>query len=102
MPSVIIAASSSGDNQIVAAQPTKKIQIIAFYLVANGTVNAKWRSGTTDISGLLYEVANAGISVAAINPDGRRPWHETVAGQALNLNLSGAVAVGGQVYYELG
>lgn len=102
MPSAIIAASSSGDNVVVAAVTGKKIQVIAFYLVASGTVNAKWRSGTTDIGGLMYDVASSGIMVSAINPDGRRPWHETAAGQALNLNLSGAVAVGGQVVYELG
>lgn len=94
-----LAAASSGDNTVVAAVAGKKIQVERFILVANGTVNAKWRSGTTDVSGLLYLVANSGVSAPG---GGTEYWVETVAGQALVLNLSAAIAVGGIVVYELG
>jgi hypothetical protein len=97
-----IAASSSGNNEIVAAHAGKKIRLIAWWLTSNGTVNAKWRSANTDKSGLAYLVANAGVSVPAIDDGSEEVWVETAAGEALNLNLSGAVAVGGQAVYEVG
>lgn len=90
-----IAASASGDNPIVAVVAGKKIRVLSYVLMANGAVNAKWRSATTDKSGLLYFAANGG-AVAPHTPVGHL---ETAAGEALNLNLSGAVAVGGHVTY---
>jgi len=94
-----IAASTLGDNTVVAATAGKKIQVERFWLTSSGTVNAKWRSGTTDVSGLAYLVANGGLVCPG---SGSEFWVETVAGQALVLNLSAAVAVGGFVVYELG
>jgi len=94
-----IAASTLGDNTVVAATAGKKIQVERFVITSSGTVNAKWRSGTTDISGLFYLVANSGATCPGF---GAEYWLETVAGQALVLNLSAAVPVGGIVVYELG
>lgn len=94
-----ITASASGDNTVVAAVTGKKIQVERFLIMSSGSVNAKWRSGTTDISGLLYLVANSGATAPGF---GSEYWLETVAGQALVLNLSAAVPVGGLVVYELG
>lgn len=92
----VIAASSSGDNQIVAAVSGKKIRVLAYNMVANGAVNAKFQSDATDKTGLKYfDAAGAGIC-APFNPVG---WFETVAGEKLDLNLSGAVAVGGELVY---
>lgn len=91
-----IAASSSGANTIVAAVTSKKIRVLNYVLVSNGTVNAKWVSVSTgDISGLSYLVANTGVS-SGYAPTGH---FETTAGEALSLNLSGAVAVGGHISY---
>lgn len=92
-----IAASSSGNNTLVAAVTGKKIRVLALYLVANGDVNAKFQSAAsgTDLTGLAYLVANAGF-VLPFNPLG---WFETTAAALLNLNLSGAVAVGGALTY---
>lgn len=89
-----VAAASSGDNAIVAAVTGAKIRVLSYVLSAAGTVNAKWRSATTDKSGLLYMVANT--VVPAGSPAG---LFETAAGEALNLNLSGAIAVGGHITY---
>lgn len=92
-----VSASSSGANEIVAAQAGRKIAVIGYVLMANAAVNVKWQSGSTDKTGLLYPAANGG-AVAPLAPD-YKYWFETAAGAALNLNLSGAVAVGGHVVY---
>lgn len=93
-----IAVSSSGANTIVAAVTGKKIRVLAWDTVANAAVNFKWQSHVTptDLTGLYY-MAGQGNGVArAFNPVG---YFETIAGEALDLNLSGAVAVGGVLTY---
>lgn len=94
-----IAASSSGNNTIVSAVGTRKIVCLAAALMATSAVNAKWQSGAggTDLTGLFYLAANGGF-VLPLNDEG---WFETAAGALLNLNLSGAVAVGGVLVYRL-
>jgi hypothetical protein len=81
----------------VAAVTGKKIRVLAMALVANGAVNAKLQSGAggTDITGLFYLAANGGF----VLPYNKVGWCETVASALLNLNLSGAVAVGGCLMY---
>lgn len=94
-----ISASSSGANEIVAAQAGRKIRVLGYVMMAASAVNVKWQSDSTDKTGLLYPAANGG-AVAPLAPD-HKYWFETVAGEPLNLNLSGAVAVGGHVTYLL-
>ena len=92
-----INASASGDNTIIAAVTSKKLRVLSLSLMAAGTVNARWASGTgtsTPLSGLLPLVANSGYSNNS--PFG---LFETAAGSLLNLNLSGAVAVTGHLSY---
>lgn len=91
----VITTSASGATAIVAAVTGKKIRVIAYSVVANAAVNVKWQSGTTDVTGLKYLAANGGI-VQGYNPAG---WFQTASAEALNINLSGAVAVGGEVVY---
>jgi hypothetical protein len=93
-----IAVSSSGANEIVTAVTSKKIRVLAWEVAVNAAVNFKWQSdgSPTDLTGLYY-TASQGQGVArAFNPVG---YFETVAGEALDLNLSGAVAVGGSLVY---
>jgi hypothetical protein len=87
--------SSSGDNQIVAASGTKKIRVKSFQLVnAVATANgAKWRSGTTDLTGTATSPAATGIFADVEPSDPKGFLFETAAGQALNLNLTAATAV---------
>lgn len=92
-----IAAASSGANEIVAAVATKKIKVLRYSFSSSGTVNAKWQSAATDLSGLYYEVSNTGIS----EPYCPIGIVQTNVGEALNLNLSGNVAVGGSLTYIL-
>jgi hypothetical protein len=92
-----IAASSSGDNQLVAAVTGQRIYVAALWLSVSGAVNAKLRSASTDISGLLYgTTAGNGIVLPNAAPG---YWARTAVGEALNLNLSGATAVGGTLIY---
>jgi hypothetical protein len=102
-----IAASASGDNAIVAAVAGKKIRVKA-WSVSNLTAAAqavKWRSGTTDLTGLWGIGAAIGVIAAQDLPGGPSQgtdfYFETAAGQALNLNLAAAIAVGGVVQYTL-
>ena len=101
MATAAVAASTLGDNAIVAAVPGKKIRVRAFALF-NGVAtaqNVKWRSGTTDLTGLLYGALAVGKLAEGQASDDC--LFETVAGQALNLNLSAATVVGGWVSYTL-
>lgn len=92
-----ITASSSGATTIIAAVSGKRIRVVALQLLVNAAVNVKWQSHVTptDKTGLAYFTANGGYALP-YNPAG---WFETVAGEALDINLSGAVAVGGSLTY---
>lgn len=94
-----IVASASGATAIVAAvgsgDTARKIRVVALSLMANGTVNVKFQSASTDLTGIDFLVANAG-KVLPYNECG---WFETAAGEVLNINLSASVAVGGHLTY---
>jgi hypothetical protein len=92
-----IVASASGATTIVAAVGGKKIRVLRWSLSANGAVNVKWQSHVTptDITGLHYmtQFSTAG---GAYCPAG---IFQTLTGEALDINLSAAVAVGGELTY---
>lgn len=92
-----ITASASGATTIVAAVGGKRIRVIRWSLSSNGSVNIKWQSHVTptDLTGLHYltQYASAG---GAYCPQG---IFQTVSGEALDINLSGAIAVGGELTY---
>lgn len=102
---VAIAASSAGDNTIIAAVTNKKIYVVAFELSFSGTVNAKFTDGAsgTNLGGLYYGIANAGAA-NSMSPDMKLAtpspylWVGSTS-TALILNLSGATAVGGAITY---
>ena len=83
-----VNATSSGNTQIVALVANKKIRVL-WVLATNRdvtVVNVKFQSNTTDISGAhQLAVSGGGFSLNAA------PGYycQTVAGQALNVNLSG-------------
>jgi len=94
-----IAAASSGANNLVVALAGKKVRVLAYVVIANAAVNAKFQSdaaGTpVDLTGLHYFAQNSGVC-CNFNEVG---WFETGIGKTLDLNLSGAVAVGGELVY---
>ncbi|SDC06225.1 hypothetical protein SAMN05216337_1001158 [Bradyrhizobium brasilense] len=92
-----ISASASGANTVIASVSGKKIRVLEWNVLPHDAVNIKWQSHTAgDITGLL-ELAAKGNGIARpFNPVG---YFETTAGEALDLNLSSAVAVGGSLVY---
>ena len=94
----IIDAASSGNNTIQAsAGAGKKIRVLAAFLVAAGTVNARFESAAdgTALTGQMNLVVNTGF-VLPFNPAG---WFETADDALLNLELSAGVSVDGSVTY---
>lgn len=102
--SVAISAASSGNNTIVAAVTGKIINVIGCFLMASGTVTAKFQSaaGGTDLMGGVALTAQTGfmLPLAPAWPNETIPfWFRTVVSELLNLNLSGAVQVSGSLTY---
>ena len=96
-----INAASSGDNTIVAADGTRKIKVLTYVLVADGTVASRWKSGAgTNLSGAMAWVANTGVAPPGGTPAGGHIL-ETAVNEALVLNLSGAIGVRGHMSYFL-
>lgn len=102
MKTAVITASASGATQLVAAVAGKRIRVLHYRLMASGAVSVKFQSASTDITGLMPFAANGGISAGApsIIPAGLIFEFQTEPGEALNINLSGAVAVGGYMLYQ--
>jgi hypothetical protein len=99
MASAVIACSSSGNNEIVAAAGSgRKIRVHSYVVVVTAAVDFKWRSANTDLTGAMSCAADGDGVASADAPDG---LFETAANEALNLNLSGATAVAGHVRYSL-
>lgn len=96
---VPLVASASGVTNLVAAQAGKSIRVLQALLISNGAVNVKFQSHVTptDLTGLLYLIANTGFSTG-FSPIGH---FQTTIGEALDINLSQAIAVGGYLTYTL-
>lgn len=103
MPALFITAASAGDNALLAAVAGKRIRVHALD-VFNGVATAntvKFRSAANDISlpVTLPGVAGADVTLPAV-PQGSYHF-QTNVGEALNINLSAATAVGGVLSYSL-
>lgn len=92
-----IEASSSGDTTVVSAKTGKHIVVLSMSIVGVTAVGVKWKSGSTTISG-VQEYPDTGGIVRPWNPGG---WMQTAAGEALVINLDGAVQVGGELTYQV-
>ena len=94
-----ITASSSGATTIVAASAGQQIYVLRWNVTANGNVNVNLQSHTTTAiaTGLHYltQYASAG---GAWCPGG---IFATSPGEALDINLSAAIAVGGELTYVI-
>jgi len=94
-----ITASASGTTTVVAASTGQRIYVLRWNVVANGNVNVNLQSHTTtaNATGLHYltQYASAGGGWC---PGG---IFATSPGEALDINLSGAVAVGGELTYVI-
>lgn len=95
----VIDDALTPDNTIIAAVAGKKIRVLGFFLVAGGTVVARFESDTggTALTGQMTLAVN-NVVASGFNPLG---LFETVAGELLNLELSLAVSVDGALTYVL-
>jgi hypothetical protein len=95
--------TGSASAEFVAATAGKRVKVIAYELVANGTVNVKFTSGgADDIHGstLWYLTQNSGVTkpIVLIN---NQPivYMQTGLGASLSINLSAAQSVSGTLLY---
>jgi hypothetical protein len=92
-----ISTASSGNTTAVAAVTSKKIRVLSYRFQSDGDVSVKFRSATAgDITGAMATGAKGGGGGASFSPVGH---FETVAGEALQINLSAAVQVSGHLVY---
>lgn len=91
----VVNATSSGLNVIVAGVAGKKIRVLNWYIVSSGGVTAIWQSNVTAVSGPMPLVASSGAHAG----EAVLGHFETIAGEPLVLNLSGATLVGGSITY---
>jgi hypothetical protein len=101
-----IAASTVGDNTIVAAVPNKKIRVKAWAVsmtAGTAAATATWKSGASTTLAGAFALAAIGSNVGQAAPNSDFLF-ETAAGQALVLALGAGgttPALGGVVQYSL-
>lgn len=94
----VVSLTSSGDTTVLAGVAGKKIILLGYTVVCGGATTLTWKSGaSTAISGGMPFAANGGAA-----PDSVWGICETAYGEALVLNSTANVAVGGTVAYAVG
>jgi hypothetical protein len=107
MPMAVIDnAATSGDLELVTAVPGKKILVTSYTIVVTAAVGFQWKSGSTPISGPMnFSAGGQGCAPPPRTEEetwtGLRGLIETARGEALILNVSGDVQVGGHLTYEI-
>lgn len=95
-----MTSASNGDNNAIAAVTGKTIKVWKIWFTATGAVNVTFKDGaSTSLSGAAV-MSGAGSSFT-LYYDGSPHW-VTSPGNAFIINLSGAVAIAGQIYYTVG
>jgi PP-loop superfamily ATP-utilizing enzyme len=96
----VVAASSGGDNTLVAGVAAKAIRVVSLVLVASGGANSvrlESAASGTALTGVM-DLVSDGQLVLPYNPAG---WCQAAAAALLNLELSAGTAVGGVLGYVL-
>ena len=95
-----IAVSGQGNNELVALVGGEQIKVLSLMLSAAGAVDVRLESGGgADLTGDVT-LAAAGDHFELSPPANVDMHHfETVAGEALDIDLSAAVYVGGYLTY---
>jgi hypothetical protein len=103
MPTAIVNSSAIGDNTLVSGVAGSAVRVTSFCLSFGSAVNVKFKDGaTSDLTGLLYALGTAPLPIRAAPSGANARGHfQTSKGNALVLNLSAAIAVGGWIVYEL-
>ena len=98
---VALAASSSGDNTLIAAPGAGKYIVIDHIsLIPASAVTATFKSGSTAITGGYTLDTKQGFVIenSMHNDDGVMTMNDN---EAFVLNLGGAVAVNGMIRYRI-
>ena len=96
-----LSFNSNGDNTAIAAVAGSPIVVWKVAFTTAAAVNVTFYDGaspTTPLSGAL--VFSAAGSMVLDGPEGF-PLFRTTLGNALVMNLSGGVAIGGVIWYSL-
>lgn len=97
MQSAPINISASGDQGVISAVNGSSYKIYGLFLVAAGSVSATIKNGSTVLTGPIPLQTSAQFSFP-LNVE--VPYLSVDSGNALVINLSGAVQVSGIVYYQ--
>jgi hypothetical protein len=90
-----INTAASGDTTLVAAQTGKAVRVYSLRLNVAGAVIVQIKTGS-----VVREVFNfSGAGGGVVLELRQQPYYSTANGEALVINLSGAVQVDGQVEY---
>lgn len=76
--------SSSGNTQVVPAQPGLRIVVLELCIITSAAQSVKLQSATNDITCAWPLATNGGL----VLPYSRHGWAQTNIGEALNINLS--------------
>lgn len=96
---IALNISSSGDNTVIAAPSSGDIKVWQISFTSAGPVNVIFKNGTTAQSGAYVLTANGSSLTWQYTG---MPWAFCDPGNAFVINLSGAVALTGQVFYTSG
>ncbi len=104
---VPISAANMGDNTLVNGVAGSRIVVVGYVLMSSGTVNAEFYDGPStnslNLTGALPLIAQAGVTapLSPLSEVSGLYWFATSSGNALILNLSGAVGCFGHLTYCL-
>lgn len=91
----VLSAAASGDNTLIAANTTRAIKIWQIIGTNAAAVNVIFLAGATALSGTMV-FGGAGSINLIYNG---MPYFTVPPNNAFIVNLSGAIALGGLVYY---
>lgn len=95
--SIAISTAASGATTLVAADATRRINVVSFSVVASGAVTVQF-TGTGNLTGAMAFAANGGLSASG---DAGGFLFQTAVNAPLAIVLGGAVQVSGFLTYFL-
>lgn len=97
---IIVNTSSTGDNTLVAAVPSRTIQVYRMMIVVSAATVLTFKDGAgTNLTGPM--TMTAGGSVVLDYDQGPLAWFATSAGNAFIVNQTGTAQISGRVGYVL-
>ena len=93
----LLGFQTSGDHTIITPHYGRRIRVVQCALIAHGDVYVYFRSGAGGdaITGSISMTNNTGY----VMPFSDVGWFQTDEGEALEINLSAAIYVGGVLAY---